>query len=115
MGSVSIPSQTVKATDTAAAKTVTATANKGYKFVEWKLNDESLSTSTSFKPSKPDTGWIDGMTYTAVFAERDKTIIHFVSEDENKGTVNGEANQSLNPDIGTATAVTAVPKRRLRV
>ena len=110
MGSVSIPSQTVKATDTAAAKTVTATANKGYKFVEWKLNDESLSTSTSFKPSKPDTGWIDGMTYTAVFAERDKTIIHFVSEDENKGTVNGEANQSLNPDIGTATAVTAVPK-----
>lgn len=110
MGSVSIPSQTVKATDTAAAETVTATANKGYKFVEWKLNDESLSTSTSFKPSKPDTGWIDGMTYTAVFAERDKTIIHFVSEDENKGTVNGEANQSLNPDIGTATAVTAVPK-----
>ena len=110
MGSVSIPSQTVKATDTAAEKTVTATANKGYKFVEWKLNDESLSTSTSFKPSKPDTGWIDGMTYTAVFAERDKTIIHFVSEDENKGTVNGEANQSLNPDIGTATAVTAVPK-----
>ena len=110
MGSVSIPSQTVKATDTAAAKAVTATANKGYKFVEWKLNDESLSTSTSFKPSKPDTGWIDGMTYTAVFAERDKTIIHFVSEDENKGTVSGEANQSLNPDIGNATAVTAVPK-----
>ena len=110
MGSVSIPSQTVKATDTAAAKTVTATANKGYKFVEWKLNDESLSTSTSFKPSKPDTGWIDGMTYTAVFAERDKTIIHFVSEDENKGTVNGEANQSLNPDIGNATAVTAEAK-----
>ena len=110
MGSVSIPSQTVKATDTAAAKTVTATANKGYKFVEWKLNDESLSTSTSFKPSKPDTGWIDGMTYTAVFAERDKTIIHFVSEDENKGTVNGETNQSLNHDIGTATAVTAEAK-----
>ena len=110
MGSVSIPSQTVKATDTAAAKAVTATAKKGYKFVEWKLNDESLSTSTSFKPSKPDTGWIDGMTYTAVFAERDKTIIHFVSEDENKGTVNGEANQSLNPDIGNATAVTAEAK-----
>ena len=110
MGSVSIPSQTVKATDIAAEKTVTATANKGYKFVEWKLNDESLSTSTSFKPSKPDTGWVDGMTYTAVFAERDKTIIHFVSEDENKGTVNGEANQSLNPDIGTATAVKAEAK-----
>ena len=110
MGSVSIPSQTVKATDTAAAETVTATANKGYKFVEWKLNDESLTTENPLTAAKPATGWVDGMTYTAVFAEKDKTIIHFVSEDENKGTLDGEANQSLNPDIGTATAVTAEAK-----
>ena len=110
MGSVSIPSQTVKATDSSASQSVTATPKPGYKFVEWKLGDESVSLEATFTPNKPETGWIDGMTYTAVFAERDKTIIHFVSEDENKGTVNGEANQSLNPDIGTATAVTAVPK-----
>lgn len=110
MGSVSIPSQTVKATDSSASQSVRATPKPGYKFVEWKLGDESVSLEATFTPNKPETGWIDGMTYTAVFAERDKTIIHFVSEDENKGTVNGEANQSLNPDIGTATAVTAVQK-----
>ena len=110
MGSVSIPSQTVKATDSSASQSVTATPKPGYKFVEWKLGDESVSSEATFTPNKPKTGWIDGMTYTAVFAEKGKTIIHFVSEDENKGTVNGEANQSLNPDIGTATAVTAVPK-----
>lgn len=110
MGSVSIPSQTVKATDSSASQSVTATPKPGYKFVEWKLGDESVSLEATFTPNKPETGWIDGMTYTAVFAERDKTIIHFVSEDENKGTVNGEANQSLNPDIGTATAVTAEAK-----
>ena len=78
MGSVSIPSQTVKATDSSASQSVRATPKPGYKFVEWKLGDESVSLEATFTPNKPETGWIDGMTYTAVFAERDKTIIHFV-------------------------------------
>ena len=109
MGSVSTPSQTVKATDS-VAKSVTATPEPGYYFVEWKLGDKSVSSDAKFTPNKPETGWVDGMTYTAVFAEVNKVTIHFVSEAENKGTVSGEANQSLNPVRGNATAVTAVPK-----
>ncbi len=110
MGAVSIPSQTVKATDSSVAKSVTATPEPGYNFVEWKLGDKSVSSDATFTPNKPETGWVDGMTYTAVFAEVNKVTIHFVSEDENKGTVSGEANQSLNPVRGNATTVTAVPK-----
>ncbi len=110
MGSVSLASQTVKATDSKASQSVTANPEPGYKFVEWKLGDESISSDATFTPDKPETGWIDGMTYTAVFAEVNKVTIHFVSEDENKGTVDGDANQSLNPVRGNAEAVTAVPK-----
>ncbi|GBF75543.1 hypothetical protein PA598K_03960 [Paenibacillus sp. 598K] len=54
-----------------------ATANPGYRFVEWQdATGATVSTSVSFVPQKEDSGLYAAATYTAVFAAEPYTITY---------------------------------------
>ncbi len=69
-GSVDPTSETVSIV-TGVASGSTATANATYKFVGWYNNEActgtALSTDPTYVPTRPETGWVDGTTYYALF------------------------------------------------
>ncbi|MBE6689453.1 MAG: hypothetical protein E7588_09335 [Ruminococcaceae bacterium] len=59
--------------DTGVANGSTASANEGYKFVNWTADGQEVSTDKAFVPQKPADGWAE-ITYTANFAPISYTV-----------------------------------------
>ena len=76
-GSVSSATEKVDVV-TGIAVGSSAIADDKYEFVGWFDNENcegtALSTTESFKPTRPDEGWGSGKTYYAKFAEKEATI-----------------------------------------
>ena len=104
-GTVAPPSETLNP-DTGTAKGSTATAGTGYAFAGWYSDPECneakrVGSNVDFTPTKPTTGWVDGMTFYAKFTKNTYTVTY---TDGVNGTAFGD--QST-PDVAYGAPIPA--------
>ena len=104
MGDVSLPEETVGAVNGNAAD-VTATANRGYHFVNWTLDGNEVSTGESFKAPKNNDSIYVNATYTANF-EEDTVVLSYTSSNTTMGTVS-PSNETVAVISDTASGASA--------
>ena len=88
-----------------ASVTISATANYGYKFVEWQdENAQTVSTSAQYTFTMP----AHALTYTAVFESVPMYTLTVNSNNEEYGSVTGSGNYTVGTEV-TLTATTNLP------
>ena len=112
-GNVSMSEQNILPA-TGVPVAVVATAESGYKFAGWTVGNRTYKENTltvdNIRQAAISGGEFVATTFTANFEPLSGVVLTYTSSDTKKGSVSRDS-QTLNPQIGVAEAVTAIPTK----